>query len=106
MQGIYRRIREACEERHITLRDLEEIMYMKPMALEELRTEMPSIFELILLSKALEKSPYWIKSGQKLNKLNIDEECLIMLFRQLDTRGKKTVENTASFQIRMKNIKK
>ncbi len=98
MNGIYSRIRTSCEEKNITIRDLEKMMGMKPNSLEDLRTEMPSVEELILLALYLEKPPYWIKSGQRLNKLSIAEECLILTFRELDDRGKRCVTHNASYQ--------
>lgn len=99
MDGIYLRINEICEKCGITIRDLEEVMNMKPNSLERLKTEMPSVKDLVLLAKCLDKSPYWIKSGQKLNNLNVDEECLILIYRNLDDRGKRCVTNTAGYQL-------
>jgi len=97
--NIYTRIKQLCEKQELTVEDIEEITKIPPNTIKKWDKESPEIEYFLRVTCSLGVSPYWLMSGQKLNKLKDDEEILILLYRYSDKRGKKTINNVAYQQM-------
>lgn len=91
--GIGNRIMEICMQKEYPVQNLEEKLKLPSGTIRSWNTKSPFIFDFLNVCQELKQHPYYIYSGQKLNKLERNEEELIFIYRQLDGRGRRVIHS-------------
>lgn len=96
-QGIVKRIREKCEEKGLTISQLEKNTGLSNASIDkwDKLNQKPSYDKIYRVAETLKVSLDWLLTGKESENLSPEEQKLIELYRTADDRGRRRILRSA-----------